>query len=37
LLALGTVSEIMALHASQGSLEDVFLVLTKGEDVGFEA
>jgi ABC-2 type transport system ATP-binding protein len=31
LLALGTVNEIKALHANESSLEDVFLVLTRGE------
>lgn len=34
LLHMGTVSDIMKLEESSGNLEDVFLELTKGEEVG---
>ena len=33
LLQLGTVPEIKALHENPGSLEDVFLTLTRGDEI----
>ena len=33
LLQLGTVAEIKALHENPGSLEDVFLTLTRGDEI----